>query len=116
MTSTEITDCLLAHRFNFVNEQELQDGMWSVLVEAGFGVRREVSLTAANRIDFMVGSVGIEVKVDGSLSALLRQSMRYARCEEILELLIVTALARHLNMPPTLNNKPVAVCHLRNAF
>lgn len=107
-----IVETLLAHHFHHANEQELQEGIWEVLVEAGLDPEREVHLTAQSRIDFMVGRIGIEVKVDGSLSALIRQAMRYAKHDRIDELVIVTTLARHRAMPSELNKKHVIVAYL----
>ncbi len=112
MNVADVVEEILAHRFHYVGEAELQDGIWTVLEEVGFGPRREVVLNVSDRIDFMVGAIGIEVKVDGSLSAIIRQSMRYAKCPEIEELLIVTTLARHRRMPELINGKRVTLCHL----
>lgn len=112
-----IVEVLLQHIFRYVNEGELQDGIWAVLVAAGLDPQREVHLDARSRIDFMVGRIGIEVKVDGSLSALIRQAMRYAKHDGLDEIVIVTTLSRHLNMPDTLNDKRITVAHLsRGAF
>lgn len=114
----QIVGTLMEHQFHFVSEQELQEGIWEALVGHGIEVQREVVLPdKAGRIDFMVAAIGIEVKVDGSLSALIRQSIRYARCPWVDELVVVTTKAKHINMPPELNGKPVTVAHLnRSAF
>ena len=112
-----IVEELLRHVFHHVDEAELQEGIWEVLVRAGLDPQREVHLDARSRIDFVVGRIGIEVKVDGSLSALIRQAMRYAKYDALDELVIVTTLSRHLNMPATLNEKRITVAHLgRGAF
>lgn len=107
-----IADAILGHRFHFSGETELQDGIGLALAEAGIEAEREVRLTLGERIDFMAGGVGIEVKVKGSRADLMRQALRYARCDEVSGLLIVTTLARHKGVPEALNGKPVVVVHL----
>jgi hypothetical protein len=107
-----IANILLSHRFHFTSEAELQDGIEKALQEAGLTPQPEVVLTIGERIDFLVGDVGIEVKVKGSQSALLRQTLRYAKCPEIQGLLIATTLARHRGIPKTLNEKPVLLVYL----
>ena len=55
---------LRAHRFRFVNERELQDGIEIVLRGAGLGFTREASLGPAGTIDFLIDDLGVEVKVE----------------------------------------------------
>lgn len=107
-----ISDVLHAHRFHFTSETELQDGIETALREANFTPQPEVVLTVGERIDFLVENVGIEVKVKGSKSTLLRQMLRYAMCPEIHGLIIATTLARHRGVPPTLNGKPITLVYL----
>ncbi len=124
-TLDRVVSVLKRHRFNFTTEDELQRGIASALREAGESFEREVPLTKADRIDFLVGvregddfrsEVGIEVKVDGSISALTRQVYRYADHPRVPAVLIVTGLHRHDNMPPVMNGKPVRVLVVSRAF
>ena len=79
--------------------------------------RREVRLSVGERIDFLVYDVGIEVKIDGSVAALMRQAARYLRCDEVRSLVVVTTLARHRALPADMFGKAVYVAHLEgNAF
>lgn len=105
-----IIDLLDQHRFRFGTEAELQDGIEHVLQSAEIPHEREVRLSSGERIDFMLdGRIGLEVKVDGGISALTRQLHRYAQVEAVEELLVVTSRARHANLPTVLSGTPVRV-------
>jgi hypothetical protein len=93
--------------YDISTERALQEGISARLNELGFAHRREVGLTQTDRIDFMIGRLGIEVKTKGSRSALLRQIHRYAQSEEIDELLLVTS------SPPLANFLPETVVGVR---
>lgn len=73
---------------------------------------REVRLDKANRIDFMVGAIGIEVKVGGGISAVIRQLHRYAEFATVSELVLVSARASLARVPTELNGKRVRVALL----
>lgn len=87
-----IAALLRSKRFVFDDELELQDRIEDVLGDAA---RREVTLSAGGRIDFMVGSIGIEVKIAGSGLSVARQLQGYAQSSELTELILVTTLRRH---------------------
>jgi hypothetical protein len=101
----EVVAAIEAHRFAYVDEDELQQGLAEVL--APFGVRREVRLNARCRIDLLAGRVGIELKIGGSAAALLRQVERYAELPELDALVVVTSRVRHLQPVDEANGKPV---------
>lgn len=86
----QLVDILGAYRFNFVGERQLQDGIEAVLQQESIAARREVRLSGRDRIDFLTGGVGIEVKTAGSSANLLRQLARYAEHDEIRSLIVVT--------------------------
>lgn len=101
-----------ARRFRFTCEKDLQDGIAAVLTEAGLDFQRELELSRQDRPDFLLHRVAIEVKVDGSLSALTRQIARYAEHELVDGILVVTSLARLTNLPDEIRGKRVHVVHL----
>jgi hypothetical protein len=104
-----------AVRFNFATEDELQRGIGEAL--DGEPVEREARLDSASRIDFLIEGVGIEAKIGGGSSALTRQLMRYAKSDRIEALIVVTSKEQHrLQIPSTMNGKPVRVLSLRGAF
>lgn len=79
---------------------------------AGTGVRlvkrRAPVIHPVDRVDFLIDRVGIELKVDGSWAAVLRQLDRYAASPDLDALVLVTtrrSIARE--MPPLLRGKPL---------
>ena len=109
------------------NERRLQDEIEAKLrPETGSShsrsMRREHVLTERDRIDFLIQEtvwptdarfgIGIEVKVDGTLSELVRQLQRYAQHDLVDGLLVVSTRARLHAVPTTLSGKPVAVALL----
>lgn len=117
MTSTAaLVAVLRSHRFNEATEDQLQLGVAAALSSCGVAFEREVRLTAADRIDFMVGSVGVECKIDGSLPALIRQLFRYAQSERVSELVLLTTRVRLSRVPDAMNGKPVSVVSTMGAF
>lgn len=107
----EIHRAIENHRYRYANEAELQDAIARVLDDACFQFRREVRLSDRDRIDFLVDGIGIEVKIKGSGSALVRQVYRYLQHEELQALIVVTTRVRH-SLPSEIRGKPVGVVHL----
>lgn len=99
-------------RFEAVNEARLQEQIADLLTERGIGFAREVRLSAEDRIDFLVGAVGIEVKTKGSRHAVLRQLARYAAHERIQSLWLATTRWQLGDMPRSLGAKPLGVLPL----
>lgn len=108
MTGQDLATVIVAHRFRYANEDELQRGLADAFDASGIAARREVTLDAASRVDFMVGRVAVEVKVDGQARNVERQLRRYALSDQVDELVLVTNRGRHL-LPTTLEGKPVTV-------
>ena len=111
MTIQELKDLLRCHQFRFTDERELQDGIEAVLSEAGVSFKREAAVTGGT-IDFLVGSIGIEVKVDGSAANLIRQVWGYAKDVKIGAILVVTTRAQHRGALTEARGKRVDVLHL----
>ena len=59
------------------------------------------------RLDFFLDGLAIEVKIDGSLSALTRQVHRYAQHSAVTGIIVVTSLPRLKHLPDAINGKPV---------
>jgi len=115
MTCDELSDLLSIQRFNFCSELELQDGIESVIRNAGLEYEREFKIGPGSRIDFLVGDVGVEVKIGGSLQAATRQLHRYAQSEAIGSLILVSSRLFHSYFPETLNGKQLRVVNLINS-
>ena len=106
---------LHTHGFGFSSEEDLQTGIASALEASGIAFEREVRLSGRDRIDFLVGAIGVEVKTDGTLSALLRQLSRYAEHRAIGQLVVVTNRARLTVLPPMLRGKGLFLFSLLGA-
>jgi hypothetical protein len=106
------------HRFRCAGEALLQEALNQVLTEAGIPFQREVRLGEAGRIDFLLteARVGLEVKVDGGLSEVTRQLLRYAEREDVHALLLVTTRTRHDSLPAFMLGKPVRVAVLKGGL
>jgi hypothetical protein len=135
--AARVARALAARSFLFSTEDELQRGLAIVFTAEEMAFERERRLTPQDRADFIlwegekVGPVeevppaavpmprwlALEVKVDGSLSAVTRQLHRYAQHPQVDALLLVTTRAQHLRLHgETMNGKPVRVHVVRNAF
>jgi hypothetical protein len=112
MNAQQVCNILKGYRFNYANEQDLQEGIKRAFTAEGLEFGEEVSLSKRDRIDFMVDRVGVEVKVGHPLSAVMRQIHRYSQDEQIDELLVVTNRCRHSIIPEIVNGKPVVVLFL----
>lgn len=109
VTAESVAALLARYRFDTSSESLLQEGIAQVL-EMRVPFEREVRLAAGDRIDFMVGAVGVECKIDGSTSSVLRQLSRYAEHERVAELLLVTSRRRHREIAallPSESGRPV---------
>jgi hypothetical protein len=103
---------VLDRRYRFTDEKELQEGIARVLTLERLAFERELVLGSKDRVDFMVGAIGVEVKIGGGLAAVTRQLHRYAQHDRVEELLLVSSRMQLANLPPTLNGKPVRVLAL----
>lgn len=104
---SSIWKALSSYRYSFQSETELQEGIEKVLIPL-IEYKREYSLGEAGRPDFFLPSIGvaIEVKIKFSRSEVLRQLHRYAKCEQIKSLILVTSRSCH-GVPEYLNSKRV---------
>jgi hypothetical protein len=112
MTARDLHGIIGRYNFNYSHEVALQEGIARVLTIEQMEFAREVALTQRDRIDFMVGRLGIEVKVGHPLAQVMRQLHRYAQLEQVDELLLVTNRCRHAMVPEQINGKPVEVLFL----
>lgn len=109
MSAADLVALLVRYRFDESSEDALQRGVASVLAEHGIAHVREVNLCRGDRIDFMVGSLGLECKIAGSLSSVTRQLHRYAHADQVEALVLVTTSARLGAVPRMLNGKQLVV-------
>lgn len=110
--SKALIEALRSVRFRFSSEEDLQLGIEKLLTSRSIPFEREVRLDAYSRIDFMVGGVGVEVKIDGSAEELGRQVLRYLQHENVREIVVVTTRATHRDLPRELEGKKISVVYL----
>ena len=96
-------------------EYDLHRLVMDALDAAGIPWEHEVKLAPRCRIDLMCGSVGIEVKrgkVDRA--RLLTQLRKYADCEQVQGLILVTE--KTVALPHTIYGKPVRLVCLNRLW
>lgn len=112
LTAISLRAILSGYRFRFATEEQLHAGIEEAMTREGLRWEHEKHLSSG-RIDFLVEpEIGVEVKVDGSRAALLRQISRYLLQSEIRELLVITTRASHSEIPMVMQGKTVRVLYL----
>jgi hypothetical protein len=111
-TGPELGKLLVGYRYTYQSEVELQGHLAQRLTDAGFTARREVHVAPRCRIDVLVGRVGIEVKIDGSVEDVAWQLQRYARSPLLDTLVLATTCARHRRLPASIAGMPIHVAYL----
>jgi len=87
-------------------ESDIHAWVEECFVRAGLEFTHEARIGAGCRIDYLVGNVGVEIKKGKPDAAVLkRQLMRYAQCEDIQALVVLTQ--RGVALPESLCRKPV---------
>ena len=106
ITSQEIIDIILAEDYRGIkDEKSLQVQIQMLLVEKKIKHEREHKLSPKHKIDFLIGSIGVEIKIKGSALAIARQLQDYAQYDSISELILFTT--KRFNMFPEINKKKV---------
>ncbi len=106
-----IAKLLLGYKFNFADEKQLQQGIAEVFDLEAIAFEREVTIATGDTIDFLIGNIGLEVKIGFGFSSVIRQLHRYAASDRVQELILVTTKVTHV-MPPDLNGKPLHTINL----
>lgn len=92
---SDVAQVVRGYRFVYASEEELQRGIAGALEREGYTVEYEAHLNARDRIDLLIGRVGVEVKIAGSAAEVARQVDRYLASDLIDGLVLVTGRARH---------------------
>lgn len=108
---------LSKYRYRYNSEIQLQDGMQRVLEQAGYQVLREHLLGARRqRSDLWIDGLVVEVKVDGSLAAALRQVSDYMKVEKVRGVILASTerwAATPLQQLPEWGGKPFIMIQVR---
>jgi hypothetical protein len=121
LSSTELCRALYNAKYHYHNEKELQLGVRQVLDTLKLDYKSEAKIGPRDRIDFLVGDIGIECKSDDSsggtsLAAVTRQLHRYAQSDKVKEVILLTTMSKHKNLPDVINQKPLYIVHLLLSF
>lgn len=110
----DIVRILAPYRFSTSQEGVLQQQIEGVLRAADLPVEREYRLTAADRPDFFVDGIAIEVKVRGGRRAIYRQCERYCRHPDVRALVLATS--RAMDFPDEIRGIPCRLLALGSAW
>lgn len=116
-SAADICAALRVGRFDLHDEKECQTQIadWLAELLPGADISREHRLSAQDIPDFLVGTVIVEVKMNGARPAgISRQLERYAAHEQVTDVILVTNRAAVL--PATVGGKPLAVVSLGRAW
>lgn len=111
-----VWDALQAMRPPFaLYEMDIHAMVGNRLQEAGIAYIHEARIGKGCRIDYLVGDVGIEIKKGKPQPAVLaRQLCRYAACEGVASLIVVTQ--RSVAVPKAIGGKPVRLLVLNQLW
>ena len=110
LESVLITLRALRSPFVFV-EAELHQQIITQFNRMEIPYRHEMTIGKLGRIDFWVDGIGIEVKKGKpNIKMLINQLTQYSHSEQIKQLIVVSQ--KKLNLPTSINNKPVYVVAL----
>ena len=114
MDNSDIIDALRHYSYAFTTEATLHEGVAMVLTEHEIPYEREKQLSARGRIEFYLPGtkLGIECKIDGSETAVMRQLLRYTESDLIDELVLLTTRNKHRRIPAELGGKPVHLVYV----
>lgn len=107
MKTTHLVATIRARSYDITSEAALQDGIARALEQAEIAFDRETVLSPRDRVDFLVGDTGVEVKIGGGQTALIRQLHRYAQSPQIGQLLVVSTDPSLFPLPATLGGVDV---------
>ena len=106
-TVKRIGEAVRAFCFRYRDERQLQAHLAQAFEQFGLQATREVIIDPRNRIDFAIGRIGVEVKVDGTLADIRRQLSRYAQTGQFDALVLITNRVGHTRLPPALGDVPL---------
>lgn len=109
-----IKKLLSKKRFNTEDEKILQGQIEKALLDAGISFQREFNLDEKSCIDFMVGNIGIEVKIKGQKRAIYKQCERYCTFDALSSLLLLTS--KSMGIDEEINGKPIHYININRGW
>jgi hypothetical protein len=110
-----LTRLIGSARLDLSTEGAVQRGLARLFEEEQVPYEAEVILAPSDRIDFLIGRVGVEVKIGHPRRAILRQLERYAASDRVDALLLVSSAP----FPASgfeINGKPVHIVSLSTGW
>lgn len=101
-------------RLSLANEKRTQADLAMALEQAGIPFEREVTVAPGDIIDFMIGGIGIELKIKAPRLSIYRQCLRYCESDRVEALVLGTNTA--MALPSPLAGKPTFVVYLGTAW
>ena len=96
-------------------ENDIHGFVAARFAEAGLPCQHEAKIGKGCRIDYLVGTVGVEIKKGKPIPAtLLKQVTRYAACEPVTAIVVVTQ--RSVKLPKAVAGKPLRVVALNQLW
>ena len=104
---------LTGQRFELADELRLQHQL-SLYFSNFILFKEEKKLGPRKRVDFFYEGIAIELKVGGNPRKVFKQLEKYAECEEVKAILLITS--KSFQMPAEIMGKPCRVFHLSRAW
>lgn len=114
-TVKKLVTLIQSARLDLSDEKLAQAGMESVLIAAGIPYEREVRLSRADIVDFLIAGVALEFKLRSSTKkAIYKQLCRYAKHDRVTSLLLATSTS--MGLPPQIEGKDAYLVKLAEAW
>lgn len=115
MSNLEVILSILSDfTFDLEDEKQTQNQIETLFTRNLVPYKREYCLNAKNRIDFLSGNIGIEVKLKGRNSDVYNQIDRYLTFNELDSIILVTA--KNFILPSTLYDKRIYYVDITKAW
>ena len=115
VTPDRLSRLISSARLDLSTERTVQRGLAKLFEEEQVPYEAEVILAPSDRIDFLIGRVGVEVKIGHPRRAILRQLERYAQSDRVDALLLVSS-APFPSAGFELKGKPVHIVSLSSGW
>lgn len=113
MSINSIINILSSYEFSIHDEKILQFEIAEVFTFEKIEFKKEVVL-ANGIIDFMIGDIGLEIKIKGQPMSIFRQLERYAQDDNINA--IILANVKTMTLPDIINGKIARSVTIRGAL
>lgn len=107
MNLNHLVSFLGDQRIPHSTEAEMQEFINELLKLKGVEYTREAVLSGKDRIDFLVGRVGIECKIKGQPLRIHRQLERYLQSDKLDAIILITG--KYMGTTGESNGKPIKV-------